>query len=437
MENSRKCAQLIRRMLAAVLVAVTLLCALPGDALAATIFKAKVKDEYCNVYKSPDTKSQLLRKAPQNSVMTVGAVKGDWCYVKFDGTIGYALKSKLTTDLDSTTEPAPETTPVPETTPAPAPETTPAPEQNEENKQESSSSNGLSVITTKATKLYKKASTAAASYGTIPKGKKLVCTKVSGSWARVEAAGKVGYVLKSSLKSAGSSSGSSSGSAATTPDDSSSSSSSSSANAKMICYMKQEGKLCSSASTSASASAELAKGDKVLVAQVKNGWAKVYNTAGTLGYVQSSLLSKTKVSPARKVVLKDWFESDIQDIFDRGTYAKVVDVITGKSFNIRRKGGVYHADVETVSTSDTKTMLAVYGGKWSWDRRAIWVVIDGVYYAASMNGMSHGEETSLSNNMEGHFCIHFLNSRTHGTNMDGSVCPLHQACVKQAYYAQP
>jgi len=432
----------MRRILAVLLVAITLLCAVPTDVLAATIFKARVDAEYCNVYQSASTESKLLRKAPHNTTMTVGAVKGEWCYVKYDGTVGYALKSKLTTDLGTTggTEeaPAPEATPVPDTAPVPdatpAPETTPAPDNGESSS--SSSSKGIVAVTTKATKLYKNASTASGSYGTIPQGKKILCTKVSGLWARVEAAGHVGYVPKALLKSVSGSAGSNTGSTETAkPDDSSSSSSSSTV--KMICYIKKDVSLYSATSTSASAAASLKQGDKVLVMQVKSGWGKVYNTKGTLGYVPSSYLSKTRVSAARNIVLKDWFKSDIQEIFDRGTYAKVIDVVTGKSFNVRRKGGTFHADVETVSTSDTKTMLQIYGGKWSWDRRAIWVVIDGVYYAASQNGMSHGEETSLSNNMEGHFCIHFLNSKTHGENLNGKICPLHQACIKQAYNAQP
>ena len=193
-------ARMMRRILAVLLVAITLLCAVPTDVLAATIFKARVDAEYCNVYQSASTESKLLRKAPHNTTMTVGAVKGEWCYVKYDGTVGYALKSKLTTDLGTTggTEeaPAPEATPVPDTAPVPdatpVPETTPAPDNGESSS--SSSSKGIVAVTTKATKLYKNASTASGSYGTIPQGKKILCTKVSGLWARVEAAGVRGAV---------------------------------------------------------------------------------------------------------------------------------------------------------------------------------------------------------------------------------------------------
>ena len=49
-----------------------------------------------------------------------------------------------------------------------------------------------------------------------------------------------------------------------------------------------------------------------------------------------------------------------------------------------------------------------------------------------MNGMPHGSGP-LDNGFSGHHCIHFVNSRTHGTNR---VCPLHQAAIKKAVAAE-
>ncbi len=438
----------LRRVLAGLLVAVCVWCAIPTGALA-ELFKVQVTAKYANVYEKASTESKLLRKPPKGAIMTCAAVKGDWCLVKYDGTVGYALKSALTSRVETD---KPEATPAPAETPAPEkPEATPVPEKPDtnptpspaptqkpaEDKDESSSSNvtGLKVVTTQKCVFYKKASTSGGKWGTIPKNKTILCTKTSGIWARVEAGGVTGYVLKSVLKKVGTvteDTGSSNSGGSSTG--SSSSSSGSSSSARLICYMKEDCSLLSSSNSSASTVASLEQGDKVLVYQVKDGWGKVMTTKGTTGYVSASLLSKTRVNAAKQVVLADWFTSDIQKIYSVGTKATIVDVETGVSFNVRRKGGTKHADTETLTTADTKKMLKVYGGEWSWDRRAIWVVIDGVYYAASMNGMGHGEETDLSNNLEGHFCIHFLNSRTHGTNKE---CPLHQACVKKAYTTKP
>ena len=54
---------------------------------------------------------------------------------------------------------------------------------------------------------------------------------------------------------------------------------------------------------------------------------------------------------------------------------------------------------------------------------------NGVTLAASINGMPHGGGSIADNNFEGHICIHFLNSRTHGTD---NVDPDHQNAVGEA-----
>ena len=46
--------------------------------------------------------------------------------------------------------------------------------------------------------------------------------------------------------------------------------------------------------------------------------------------------------------------------------------------------------------------------------------------------MPHGTCAITNNNFDGHFCIHFYNSRTHGTNR---VDEAHQNCVARAMSA--
>ena len=138
-------------------------------------------------------------------------------------------------------------------------------------------------------------------------------------------------------------------------------------------------------------------------------------------------------APARGTAkAMDWWNSDIQKIFARGTTATITDVATGIAWKEMRKGGTNHADVQPVSAADTAKLKKVYGGVWSWNRRAIWVTINGVTYAASMNGMPHGSDSVPDNDFNGHHCIHFTNSRTHtGNRLDSD----HQAMVKKALKA--
>ena len=123
----------------------------------------------------------------------------------------------------------------------------------------------------------------------------------------------------------------------------------------------------------------------------------------------------------------DWFNGGSKKI-PKGATFKVKDIKTGKVFTCKRWSGANHLDAEPKSKDDTSTLKSIYGG-WSWKRRAVLVKYDGHVYAASMNGMPHGTQTIDDNNFEGHFCIHFSGSKTHGSK---KVDDMHQQCVKEA-----
>ncbi|OAS13596.1 hypothetical protein [Paenibacillus oryzisoli] len=107
----------------------------------------------------------------------------------------------------------------------------------------------------------------------------------------------------------------------------------------------------------------------------------------------------------------------------------VVDVMSGLSFEGQRRAGSHHADVQPLTKTDSATLKRIYGGTWSWDRRAVLVKLNGRTLAASMHGMPHGGDGIPGNDFNGHFCIHFLGSVTHGSR---SVDPAHQVMVHRA-----
>ena len=184
---------------------------------------------------------------------------------------------------------------------------------------------------------------------------------------------------------------------------------------------------------------------EVAVTAVKGKVCRV-TAGGKTGYMKKSDLSKdltdivvpekesvsygdSTVKPAKGTAVEmDWWTSDIQQIFARGVVAQITDVETGISWREQRRGGTNHADCQPLTAADTAAMKKACGS-WSWNRRAIFVTINGVNYAASMNCMPHGSGAITDNNFNGHHCIHFTNSRTHGSN---KVCPQHQAAIKKA-----
>lgn len=172
--------------------------------------------------------------------------------------------------------------------------------------------------------------------------------------------------------------------------------------------------------------------------------------SGNVSPVSANVTSRSEDTRQENYLVK-WF-GGAEKIFSRGTVATVYDVETGLKFKVKRTFGTNHADVEPLTAEDTATMKKIYGGSWSWARRAIVVDVDGRNLAASMNGMPHaglekypslqyvsgrsggyGSGTNYDevkgNNFNGHFCIHFYKSRTHGSNKEDAN---HQAMVKKA-----
>ncbi|MBQ8150262.1 MAG: peptidoglycan-binding protein [Clostridia bacterium] len=143
----------------------------------------------------------------------------------------------------------------------------------------------------------------------------------------------------------------------------------------------------------------------------------------------SSSSSSSSAGTKYKTRTLDWFKDDVSSVIPRNARFTIKDVATGKTFEAVRWSGYNHIDAEPRTASDTKAMKEIYGGSWSWRRRAILIMYNGKVYAASMNGMPHGTSTISGNGFAGHFCIHFKNSKTHETKRVDSE---HQNAVDRA-----
>jgi uncharacterized protein YgiM (DUF1202 family) len=166
---------------------------------------------------------------------------------------------------------------------------------------------------------------------------------------------------------------------------------------------------------------------------------KLFGTVPVGTYEQTPGSTVTPVlNPVEKI---DWYTGGIQSIWSPGTTAIVTDVKTGISFYARRWAGAAHADVEPLTAADTAAMCKIYGVSNAqaiadnnlYQRHPLWVTIGGRTFAASMYGVPHNYpegDTIPDNDYNGQFCVHFVNSRTHGSN---SVDADHQAAIQYAY----
>jgi hypothetical protein len=122
-----------------------------------------------------------------------------------------------------------------------------------------------------------------------------------------------------------------------------------------------------------------------------------------------------------------WEEA--QRLLPKRSIFAVTELDSGLTFNVQRRAGSDHADVQPLTKSDTETMKQIYAEGWSWNRKAVLVHAGDQWIAASMNGMPHGGDGIPENGFSGHFCIHFLGSSTHKSDQPDLA---HQLMVHRA-----
>ncbi len=145
--------------------------------------------------------------------------------------------------------------------------------------------------------------------------------------------------------------------------------------------------------------------------------------------------------PAEKI---DWFTGGIQELWPRGANVKVYDVKTGIVWWAHRWAGAYHADIEPLTAADTSRLCAIYGvstpqqivSKNLYQRRPSLITIGNHTYACALYGVPHnyGAGDISNNNFPGQICMHFTNSKTHGTKI---VYYLNTQAIQYAWENAP
>ncbi len=173
----------------------------------------------------------------------------------------------------------------------------------------------------------------------------------------------------------------------------------------------------------------------------------------SLGLVTHTPVSRSSTSSRRGYgEYLDWWTQVDNKIIKPGDVLEIKDLDTGKTFKVVAIAGSNHMDVETASLNDTKIMKDLWGGDFSWERRAVIVYKGDRAIAASLNGMPHagrddkpyGEYVSgrsqgygygynldkvKNNGMDGVICLHFKGSLLHKNDKSDDK---HQYQVKRA-----
>ena len=140
----------------------------------------------------------------------------------------------------------------------------------------------------------------------------------------------------------------------------------------------------------------------------------------------------------------DWNTGGIDELWPRGSNFKIYDVYTGIVFWAHRWAGGLHVDAEPLTKADTERICKIWGvSKASeikesthWQRRPALVTIGTRTFACSLYLVPHNPEgdTIPDNNFTGQFCIHFTNSKVHGS---GKVDSGHMEAIEYAWQNAP
>ncbi len=121
---------------------------------------------------------------------------------------------------------------------------------------------------------------------------------------------------------------------------------------------------------------------------------------------------------------------DVVDcLLPNGTEFEIYDFDNEMSFTVQRTGGKNHIDIEPIDEENSQIFSEICDYAFSWQRRPVLVKInENAYLPASICQYPHGY-VSIENGLNGHLCLHFLSSKTDGTNEEDFQ---HQRCVKYA-----
>ena len=140
------------------------------------------------------------------------------------------------------------------------------------------------------------------------------------------------------------------------------------------------------------------------------------------------------VVTASKVRYANWY-NEIRDKVRKLPNATLYDFTNGISWQVNMFSFGAHADSEPITKEDTANMMRAFGGKHTWNPKPVWVVLsDGSIYIATIHNMEHGVQHNLSNDFDGHICIHFPRTQSQVESI-GSYATSHQKAVELGWEA--
>lgn len=169
----------------------------------------------------------------------------------------------------------------------------------------------------------------------------------------------------------------------------------------------------------------------------KNTW-NILNSASAKPANASSTGNSTGSSSgapkASQVTYANWYTT-VRSKARSYPYATIYDYVSGQSWQVHMFSLGAHADAEPLTAQDTANMLKAFGGKNTWNPKAVWVIFgDGTVYMASTHSYPHEVRHIKDNNFPGHLCIHFPRTQAQ-VEAIGPYATSHQTAIDKGWEA--
>ena len=156
-------------------------------------------------------------------------------------------------------------------------------------------------------------------------------------------------------------------------------------------------------------------------------------SSGTTSNTTAAAPTVTTIS-ASQVRYANWY-SEVKARCRLFPNATIYDFTTGISWQVNIFSMGAHADAEPLTARDTAEMNRAFGGKTTWNPKAVWVVLsDGTVYMASTHNTPHDTYHIRDNNFDGHICIHFPRTQAQVEKI-GPYATSHQKAIDLGWEA--
>ena len=156
-------------------------------------------------------------------------------------------------------------------------------------------------------------------------------------------------------------------------------------------------------------------------------------SSGTTSNTTAAAPTVTTIS-ASQVRYANWY-SEVKARCRLFPNATIYDFTTGISWQVNIFSMGAHADAEPLTAQDTANMNRAFGGKTTWNPKAVWVVLsDGTVYMASTHNTPHDTYHIRDNNFDGHICIHFPRTQAQVEKI-GPYATSHQKAIDLGWEA--